>query len=170
MAQPSPMTRAWRRRQELGPTMVLGQVPAASDLVFWPGAYIVRDSAGFAIRPLEGVVTSGDDLEPLGVLVHDKFPDDPDLDSVLDTRGQAPGAWDRHGHLQRGLVYEKRGIYEWRLLDGAETPIVGGKAYLVDETVVSTEADRSELWVGRFHKPLGDGTTWLVDHHENGVS
>lgn len=142
----------------------LNVAPANAGDVFYVGAYIVREAA-------TGLATPGGDIAsvvPLGVIVEDLFPSDPDAAETahLDNTNGADGVITADDDMERVVRYDQVGEYDFAVING--TPKVGDPAYLSDDNTVSVTSLTNSIIAGHFTRPGKDG--WFIDIARRGIS
>jgi len=125
------------------------------------GGYLLREAAtGLATK----VVAEGN--VPLGVIVEQLFPDDPDksMDEAYDNTTGSDGVLTNtlgNEVAERCVRYDRKGEYLF-LVEGG-TPKVEGLAYLVDDNTTSPVETAEGVIAGHYTRPGPLASTWYVD-------
>jgi hypothetical protein len=156
------------RERKLG-ELNLNVAPADAGKKFYVGAFICREAATAVVIP--GTDAAG--LVPLGVVLRQPYPDDPDasLTSALDNTSGADGVLTSGPSATRDRLVQYAQDGEWAFKVGSGTPKVGGIAYLVDDNTVQVAATTNGIIAGRFTRPsFRDADHWFVDIGKAGVA
>ena len=136
----------------------LNSAPVNAGSKIFVGAYLCREAGTGVVIP--GADAAG--LIPLGVVVEQEFPDDPDVarTAALDNTDGADGSISGTT-FTRCVRYDQVGEYAFVVSGG--TPKVGQVAYLVDDATVSPAITTHGIVAGVFTRPDQGGLGWLVD-------